>query len=109
MAEDDYSKFRARLGSTPVAGSRPAPAPAVSLVVAGPRPREVYKAFATQDRQKDALELRRRIGTPSHAVSYHFLQNVAYDRGIWRRVCLTVSGLAIEIRGRDFALLADAV
>ena len=107
MSDDDH-KILERLGMQLPRSSRTQPSSPPGAT-AKRAPREKYKAFATQDRQKDALELRRKIGTPSHAVTYHFLHSVTYDRGIWRRVCLTASGLAIEILGRDLALLADSV
>jgi hypothetical protein len=108
MADDDFSKFRETLVSNlpRPSRSRPSPPPATGLIH---KPREAYKAFAVQDRPKEALELRRRIGTPSHAVTYNFLHNVTYDRGIWTRLCLTVSGLAIDIRGRNMGPIPDAV
>ena len=115
MADDPLTKFT---GMFRRGAPAPAPAPAAQPRSAGSpaaRPqdgREAYEAFDAKDKAyAHGLDIRctSRDGALSYVVTYNYLHTLAYDRRSWTRIFITVSGLGVEIRGRNLRPVVDAI
>ena len=74
--------------------------------------RELYKALAaTEEATSHGFDIRctSRQGGLSYSVPYNYIHNLAYDRRTWTRIFITVSGLAIEIHGRNLRAIVEAI
>lgn len=87
--------------------SRVAPTSSPALVVNRPGERVPYEAFGTKDKVI-RLDVRCADGV-AHAVPYHYLVNVSYNRKSYAEVFLTVSGLTIMIKGKGLRPIVDAL
>jgi hypothetical protein len=109
MAEDTLSRFiTGRLRSKPAPEPAAKPASPPSLVVNHDR-REAYEPFDVKDRVEGGLAIRRRKGALSHAIMYNYIHSVAFDDDSWSSIHITVSGMAIEIHGRNLRPIAEAI
>src|SRR5689334_11693217 len=105
MSDDPLSIFRKRpVVPRPVTPAPPAP----SVVSSSEDGRDAYEAFDVKDRV-EGIAIRRRKGAMSYAIMYNYIHSVVYDDDSWTCLFLTVSGLHIEIRGRNLRPLADAI
>ena len=115
MADDPLARFTGmfRSKSPPVPGASPSPAPAGSPAAARPQDgREAYEAFDAKDKAyTHGLDIRctSRDGSLSYAIMYNYIHTLAYDRRTWTRIFITVSGLGVEIRGRNLRPVVDAI
>ena len=90
--------FRSRFG---------AKAPLPDLVVnhaGGVRP---YESFDVKDKVV-RLDIRCRDGL-AHSVPYSYILNITYNRKTYGEIFLTVSGMAIVIKGRGLKPVVDAM
>ena len=73
--------------------------------------REAYEAFDAKEKAyAHGMDIRcSRNGSLSYAVMYNYIHTIAYDRRTWTRIFLTVSGLAIEIRGHNLRQVVEAI
>lgn len=108
MADDPLTRFTSRLRGGVPAESKAPPSPA-------PAPQQdrlqAYEAFDAKDRAyAHGFDIRcSRNGALSYLVMYSHLHVVAYDRRTWTRIFMTVSGLAIEIRGHNLRPVVESI
>lgn len=113
MADDPLTRFSSMFRSKPPAG--PGAPPVAPPTVGPPVPhdgREAYEVFDAKDKAyTHGFDIRctSRGGALSYLVMYSHLHVVAYDRKNWTRIFITVSGLAIEIRGRNLRAIVEAI
>jgi hypothetical protein len=112
MADDPLTRFSSMFRrAQPVSEAKLAPA----SPAAPPPPeqgRQAYEAFDAKDRAyAHGFDIRctSRQGALSYIVMYNYIHTLAYDRRSWTRIFITVSGLAIEIRGRNLRPIVDAL
>lgn len=110
MGDDPLSRFTGKFLSKPkpVAGAKPPPAAPALVVNHEPEGRKPYEAFDVKDRV-EGIAIRRRKGALSHAIMYHYIHSVAFDDDEWTSIHMTVSGMAIEIHGRNLRPIAEAI
>jgi len=110
MAEDPLSRFitsKLRTKSAPEPVSRP-PLPPSLVVNHELDGREAYEPFGVKDRV-EGLAFRRAKGELSHAIMYNYIHSVAFDDDSWSSIHMTVSGMAIEIHGRNLRPISEAI
>ena len=112
MADDPLTRFTDKFRPKPPTEPRTPPSAAYGPV---PLPRadgrEAYEAFDAKDRAyAHGFDIRcSRNGALSYVIMYSYIHALAYDRRSWTRIFITVSGLAIEIHGRNLRPIVDAL
>jgi hypothetical protein len=113
MADDPLTRFTGMFRSKTPPAPEPQPLPAAPAAVPPPQDgREAYEAFDAKDKAyAHGFDIRCTIreSALSYVVMYNYLHTLAYNRRTWTRIFITVSGLAIEIRGRNLRPIIEAI
>jgi hypothetical protein len=107
MGDDPLSRFTSKFLAKPPPVKASTPPPAL-VVNHEPEGRKAYEAFDVKDRV-EGIAIRRRKGALSHAVMYHCIHSIAFDDDDWSSLHITVSGMVIEIHGRNLRPVAEAI